>query len=150
MRRPCGSGAPAGGRRSRAACESVRQGPPAGGALSTSKGGFRRNERLAKDARRRQNTLPNRRPKRATKSGAIRFKTGVARRTFYTNMDAGFRWPFAPLRSDKIWPRKRGQITHTLGRILVNKLEKKCSKYASVLPIPFKPSNSKNGQNRQL
>ena len=113
-RRPRGSGAPACGRRSRTACESVRQGPPAGGALSTSKAGFRRNERLAKDAKRRQNTPPNRRPKRATKNAAISFKNGVGRRTFRTNMDAGFRWPFAPLRSDKIWPRKRGQITHSL------------------------------------
>jgi hypothetical protein len=121
-RRSRGSGAPACGRRSRTACESVRQGPPAGGELSTSKAGFRRNERLAKDAKRRQNTPPKRPPKRATKNAAIRFKNGVHRRTFHTNMDAGFRWPFAPLRSVKIWPRKRGQITHTLGHFWTSRL----------------------------
>ena len=58
--------------------------------------------------------LPKRCPKRATKSDGISIKTSVPRRTFCTNLEAGFRWPFAPLRSVKIWPRKRGQIISLL------------------------------------
>ena len=102
--RSCGSGALAGGWRARAAGESVRQGAPAEGVTRDSKADFRRNDRVAKHPKSRENTPPKRCPKRATKNVAISIIMGVARRPFCTKLDAGFRWPFALLRSVKIWP----------------------------------------------